>query len=459
MKKKKKTTSDMWIELWISKRERKKDSHSFGQLVMELESLNPGISRKKILEAFYKEKIGTLLKITTIGGILLLFCIYKLILQGDLKDGKYIERKPTGDGERVVVLDAVIGDEKIENVEITIEEQKRTKEETKELLNLVKKELPTAILANNESLDNVRTSLNLMTEWDNSEVSIYWTSSNYDILREDGFIETGVISGEGEEVILTAFLSCDEIQEEKRIPIKVYPNDQIQGEDTKEKLIALLETQNENSKTEKYFELPDNWNQTQLIWKEKKIKTIIIVVLLFLGTLTAVSWGRNQEIHKKYESRNRQLLLEYTEFVCKIQLLISSGMSIRSTFLTLGTDYQKRKRKGGKTKYVYEELLVMIRKLENGMEEKEAYDSFAQRCNLVSYKKLIALILQNKKKGADGLKESLLAEVKNAFEQRKLEARRLGEEAGTKLLFPMMMMMVVVMMIIVIPAYLSFGGI
>ncbi len=44
----------------------------------------------------------------------------------------------------------------------------------------------------------------------------------------------------------------------------------------------------------------------------------------------------------------------------------------------------------------------------------------------------------------------------SAFEQRKNMAKRLGEEAGTKLLFPLFLMLGVVMAMIVLPAFLSF---
>ena len=40
--------------------------------------------------------------------------------------------------------------------------------------------------------------------------------------------------------------------------------------------------------------------------------------------------------------------------------------------------------------------------------------------------------------------------------ERKGLAKKLGEEAGTKLLLPMMMMLCIVMVIIMIPAYFSF---
>ena len=46
-------------------------------------------------------------------------------------------------------------------------------------------------------------------------------------------------------------------------------------------------------------------------------------------------------------------------------------------------------------------------------------------------------------------------EAEEAFEERKSMARKLGEEAGTKMLFPMMMMFGIIIVIIMIPAFLS----
>ena len=49
----------------------------------------------------------------------------------------------------------------------------------------------------------------------------------------------------------------------------------------------------------------------------------------------------------------------------------------------------------------------------------------------------------------------LRLETVQAFEERKARARRLGEEAGTKLLIPMFLMLAVVLVIVIVPAFLS----
>lgn len=103
-----------------------------------------------------------------------------------------------------------------------------------------------------------------------------------------------------------------------------------------------------------------------------------------------------------------------------------------------------------------QELKLLVRDLKNGILESVALDRFGKRCKSPFYIKFCAFLIQNQKKGNRDLAQMLEQEAKNAFLQKKQEARRLGEEAGTKLLLPMMGLLLIVMVIIILPAFLSF---
>ena len=77
--------------------------------------------------------------------------------------------------------------------------------------------------------------------------------------------------------------------------------------------------------------------------------------------------------------------------------------------------------------------------------------------NLKPYTKLVSLIEQNRMNGARNLRSMLELEMEDAFEQRKTTARRLGEEAGTKLLLPLFIMLGIVMIIVIVPAMSALG--
>ena len=52
--------------------------------------------------------------------------------------------------------------------------------------------------------------------------------------------------------------------------------------------------------------------------------------------------------------------------------------------------------------------------------------------------------------------EKLNSELKEAFELRKANAVKIGEEATTKLMLPMIIMLIIVIGILIIPAFTSF---
>ncbi len=459
MIRKENTLAEKLLQKWIQIREKRNKVYFQQKIEFELARINPGINSKKIIYEYYLSKLSICLKVVSAGGILILIYVCNTSANGILIDRQYIERASVGDGDRNIILDAQIGEEKIENISIQVKEKELSDREAEILLEEAAKELPNKILGENESLYKVSKPLMLMNVWEDEPISILWESSDYGVIREDGSIGEEEIPEYGIEVELTATLSYMEKEKVQSIIVTVIPIT-LTGKEKLEKDLKqkIIQSQKESNASD-YLTLPDSMNDIPILWKESKTGMIGGLILLVIAAGIAVLKGMDKDLHKKYEERNRALLLEYSGFVSKLQLLISSGMSVRGAFIRLGKDYQNKRNQGGERTYVYEELLLALRKMENGMSETEAYDYFSKRCDMPCYRKLISIILQNLKKGAEGMEESLMNETKIAFEERKQTARKMGEEAGTKLLFPMMMIMGMILVIVLLPAYFSFGGI
>ena len=99
------------------------------------------------------------------------------------------------------------------------------------------------------------------------------------------------------------------------------------------------------------------------------------------------------------------------------------------------------------------EMLYTLHEMERGEGELSAYRHFANRCRLQQYVKFVSLLEQNVKMGASGFLSSLRKEAADAQEEKKAVAKRLGEEAGTKLLLPMMLDLAIAMAVIIVPAF------
>ena len=70
--------------------------------------------------------------------------------------------------------------------------------------------------------------------------------------------------------------------------------------------------------------------------------------------------------------------------------------------------------------------------------------------------KLASLFEQNRKTGMSNLRNLLGIEAVAAWEERVNLARRIGEEASTKLLLPLFLMLGVVMAMVMVPAMMAF---
>ena len=144
--------------------------------------------------------------------------------------------------------------------------------------------------------------------------------------------------------------------------------------------------------------------------------------------------------------------------VAKITLLIGAGMTMRKAWEKIVEEYQfKKLHKNVKSKVVYEEMTESMNQLKSGVSELTVYHDFGNRCDVREYMKLSSLLAQNLKKGSRELLSMLKIETQDAFEERKNQAKRYGEDAGTKLLIPMIMILFVVMVIIMYPALVNFN--
>ena len=165
--------------------------------------------------------------------------------------------------------------------------------------------------------------------------------------------------------------------------------------------------------------------------------------------LVIVYKAKDRDLEKELERRKQRLSYGYPEFVSKVQLLLGAGISLRNVLIRLSEDSSLGEELQG-------EMQIIVRDLRNGILLRDALDRFGKRTANPLYIKFSALMIQNMKKGTEDLLLQLSGEASEAFSLRKIQARQLGEEAGTKLLLPMVMMRAVVMATLMIPAFMSF---
>lgn len=83
------------------------------------------------------------------------------------------------------------------------------------------------------------------------------------------------------------------------------------------------------------------------------------------------------------------------------------------------------------------------------------YEQLGRRLELPEYYQLLQHISQHIRMGTKDLRNLMEQEMQQALEKRRELAKKKGEEASTKLLFPMILLLVLVMVMIVYPAWVG----
>lgn len=387
---------------------------------------------------------------------------------GGLIDGNHLARPDYGEGDQEVRLKVSMEPIKesadreetngfTDEMTLRVRERSYKKEQLEELFEDAIKYLDIAVLGENESADAVYENLCFCENIPETSLLVDWKPEDLSLIGRDGSVKNEEIKGEGVRTKVTAILSYQEERKEHTMEFSILPKQYAEEEKLRRKLEEAIYTASESTKEEPWLKLPYAVDGYRLNWAEAGRD--VSAALFGMGIFTAIlAWiYKDKDLEKQMKHRKNQMLLDYPEIINKFILLINAGMTVLQAWIKIAEDYKKKKEEGGIGKrYAYEEMLLTVHKLRLSVPEPIAYEAFGRRTGLVPYMKFSTLIAQNLKKGNSGLCELLGREAVEAFESRKETAKRLGEEAGVKLLGPMMIMLIIVFMIILIPAFLSF---
>ncbi len=183
---------------------------------------------------------------------------------------------------------------------------------------------------------------------------------------------------------------------------------------------------------------------------------ILFYIFISAVSIYAIPYSIVNSLKAKSEKRRSQMLLDYPELVDRLSLLIGAGLSIKGSFTKIAREYKAKRNKGVTGfHYLYEEIIYMVKQLDNGKSENDVYEEFGKRSGILCYMKLCTMLTQNLKKGGRDILDKLRITSLDALEERRNAMKTMGEKASSKLLFPMMLQFMIILVIIMYPAIVS----
>lgn len=283
-----------------------------------------------------------------------------------------------------------------------------------------------------------------------------WLFEPYGIIDSEGNIRQEKLDENGTTINAQVELTCGEYERVYSFAFIIKPRALSQEEVSKQQLENWINQQMSLEGTTE-LQLPTRINGQKVTWSEVREYRTPQVFLLELVALVLLWMVSNRKKTQDEQKRIQKMERDYPEVVNQLSLLLGAGMTTRQAWSKLIAQYHFKRKAGMiEEKEVYEAIARMNRRFSEGESERAVYQQFSQEIPALCFHKLMRILLGNLEKGTQGICSRLEEEGRVAYEQRIQQAKKLGEEASTKMLLPLMLMMVIVMGIVMLPALIEF---
>jgi len=176
------------------------------------------------------------------------------------------------------------------------------------------------------------------------------------------------------------------------------------------------------------------------------------VAILGIGSVLVLvlAYAMYDELGDRVRKRRSAISRQFPNVVSKLALLVTSGMIMDRAWKE--TAYSQDAE-------LYKEMRKTSEELDNLVSPEAAYGSFISRCNTKETAKLASAIMQNLSKGNAEIGRLLKEMAREAWQERRHNAKRDAEKANSKLMIPTMLLFLAILVMLMVPVAMNFSGI
>ena len=152
----------------------------------------------------------------------------------------------------------------------------------------------------------------------------------------------------------------------------------------------------------------------------------------------------------KVRKRRNAISKQFPNVVSKLALLVTSGMIMDRAWKEAAYSQDAE---------IYREMRKTSEELDNLVSPEAAYGNFITRCNTKETVKLASVIMQNLSKGNAEIGRLLKDMAREAWQERRHNAKRDAEKANSMLMIPTMLLFLAILVMLMVPIAMNFSGI
>lgn len=408
-------------------------------------------------EQFFMKQGRIILAEVVIGIILLIILIFSMIFFP-----KYIvfERNPFGQGMKEIQV-SLKKDKENKKINYKLSEQELSDKQIRKIYKQFFKELKRKVAGKNTGLNKVTTSLSLP-----ENIEGYPFEIAYEFL-EDGYIfldgtlnkkeQNKLKNGESHITYITVKASYKQYEEIRKYKIQIFSKPDTFRHNKFYKVEQYLKKKEQKSRYGEKIRIPTTYKGIQIGTGQNGVGSMgLIILFITIGLL--IPLHNYMKLREKGDKCQIEAERDFPVIVHLLTLYMGAGLSFFSAVRRISNNYQRQKKQSKQKKYAFERIMLMEQQMNNGISQKEACHNWGMQFRTDSYQKLSLILIQSFTKGAKEAAVLMETEEKEAFRKRVDRARKEGEEAATRLLFPMILLLSEVMLLVMYPALIRFQG-
>lgn len=174
--------------------------------------------------------------------------------------------------------------------------------------------------------------------------------------------------------------------------------------------------------------------------------------LAVLGTIVSccIPFLRAKELRNRVAMRRQRIVMELPELLGKLLLIVNAGDNVMRA-LSRCVEQQPPG-----SNPLYDELKSALAAMKRGESMAVALEEMGRRCATPEVKLFASTLLINARRGGEVFVPALRELTRQMWDKRKAAVRTLGEQASSKLVFPLALIFLCIMILVGAPTVLMF---
>ena len=194
--------------------------------------------------------------------------------------------------------------------------------------------------------------------------------------------------------------------------------------------------------------MPESFQGKTIQWIRKPVKKSGYFVVLGILASIAIWIAQKKKIKNEIQLRGERYQKQLPCFIQEMAVFLGTGMSVKKSFEKVSQAMLRQKEQ----EFLGKEIGEMLARIMEGENELKAYQDFGEQAAVPEYRRFMALIIQNIRKGTYQMSEMLNLMARQAYSEQLRQVRIQGEKVSARLLIPMVALLCLVLMMVITPA-------